>query len=228
MKKSFTFFAVLLLFAGCGQLADKMKDNLKMALQLKSEFEAGSVEMSSSMVNNSQSLEVNLTNATLAGSLGYQAEFVATAVAVEAYKLDGKSVNSVKVNMLSDTTDYSLTYDKKQLDSYTMSEASAESYLMALCDKDKSSMLKLGDPDYLGESSIEDAIGIAKSKLQSKEHIANVQIIRILDSNIDDTVIPIHIICYKVTYKSGASNICDMYVRCDKDTDHKVSGFNIR
>ncbi|MCU0432921.1 MAG: hypothetical protein MUC87_05655 [Bacteroidia bacterium] len=228
MKKIFSVFLILLLVSGCGNLGSQLKDNMQIALELKKEFEADAVDMNTSKSGNSNSVEINLTNPSLARSQGYQADYIANAVAVEAYKHGGKTATAMTVNMKSNSGDSRFSFDQKLLTNYTLSEAVAESYLMALCDKDKNTMLKLGDPEYLGESSLQQALDLAAKNLQTKDHIAGVQILRIFDSNITNTVIPIHIICYKVTFKSGASKICDMFVRCDNEQTHLVSGFDLR
>jgi hypothetical protein len=226
MKKLFFVPALLLLFAACGSLGSQLKDNMQIALELKKEFEADAVDINTSKSGNSNSVEVNLTNPSLARSQGYQAYYIANAVAVEAYKHGGKTATAVTVNMKSDLDNSRFSFDQKLLTNYALSEAEAESYLMALCDKDKITMLKLSDPEYLGEASLKQALDLSAKNLQTKDHIAGVQIMRIFDSNITNTVIPIHIICYKVTFKSGASKMCDMFVH--SENDHKVAGFDIR
>jgi hypothetical protein len=224
MKKLFVVSATLLLLAGCGNLANQLGKNLKLGTEIKSAFEAGSVNITTNTTNGAGKLEVEISESAFEKSLSFDERRVATAIAVFAKEKSEVPVGDITVKY-GNTVKNVYSFDEKLAASYAQSAASASAYLTAMLKKDQAALLKNSNPEYLGESSIPQVTTLADELIALGTEQSR-QLAGIMDSNIDNTTIPVHVVTYVIKLSGGEKRVCTFFVH--SENDHKVAGFDIR
>lgn len=225
MKKSFSFFAVLLLLAGCGNVKNQENKNLDVANFLSEQFECDSVIVSTSEAYGIKYIIIKATTSDVGYRLSFESQRVACAMAISACKSMGVSDHDVQMKIGGSWSMQGHVFHQKDLSSYRTSVDAAENYLVAMLKGDRAQLLKLGDATYLGESNIQQVLGLAdKAKAYEKE--CSRVLAGILDTNIDNTQIPIHAISFAYTDKIGNTHQCTFFVH--SEGDHKIAGLDIR
>ncbi|MGL5892682.1 MAG: hypothetical protein ACRC3B_22505 [Bacteroidia bacterium] len=225
MKKLFFVPALLLLFAGCGNLTDQLAKNLKLSNEIKSAFQAGSVNVSSSVTNGAGKLEIEISESVFEKSLSFDERRVAAAIAVFTKEKSEVPAGDITVKYGSGSVKNLYNFDEKLTASYKQSATTANAYLTAMLKKDKAGLLKNSNPEYLGESSMPQVTTLADELLALGSETSR-QLAGIMDSNIDNTTIPVHVVTYVMKLSGGESRVCTFFVH--SENDHKVAGFDIR
>lgn len=224
MKTSFTFFAVLLLLAGCGQLGEQVKKNIQTGNALREHFETGTVTVTTN-ISGKGSSEIEAGSSALGKRLSFDDQRVAIAIAVKAMEL-GASMGAeteVKIGDGAVKNVYKLT--ASEIASYAASSSSANRYLSAMLAGNKDALLKEGDATYLGESSIPQVLDLA-GQVNALGKIKSTRLAGILDTNIDGTQIPVHAVTYVLDLDGGQTRTCTFFVHTGDQ--HKIAGFDIR
>ncbi|MFN8713423.1 MAG: hypothetical protein ACK5Z2_11280 [Bacteroidota bacterium] len=225
MKKLLFVPALLLLIASCGNLANQVVDNTKLATDIKTSFAAATVNVNSTVTNRSGSYEIEISRSALGSQLQFDEQRVATAVAVYALTKIGEGVDTIRVKIEGDSLKDIFSFDEKELKGYSKSAASADAYLTAMLKKDEAALLSNGNPEYLGKSAMPQVTTLA-GELSALGTEQSRQLAGIMDSNIDNTTIPVHVVTYLVKFSGGEKRVCTFFV--NSESDHKVAGFDIR
>lgn len=225
MKKLFIVPALLLLIVGCGNLANQVVDNMKLATDIKTNFTAAAVNVNSSVTNGNGSYEIEISRSATGSQLQFDEQRVATAVAVYALKKVGDGVDTIRVKIEGDSLKDQFSFGEKEVNGYSTSATSADAYLTAMLKKDEAALLSNGDPEYLGKSAMPQ-VNLLSGELVALGAEKTRQLAGIMDSNIDNTTIPVHVVTYILNFSSGEKRVCTFFVH--SEGDHKVAGFDIR
>jgi hypothetical protein len=225
MKKIFFIPVILLLFAACGNLGNQLADNLKLATDLKANFAAATVQVNSSIINGSGSYEVMISKSALGAQLFFVEQRVATAAAVYLKNKAGDAAKKITVKIEGDSLKDEFIFDEKALEDYSKSVSSAEAYLSAMLKKDEDALLSNGDPEYLGKNAMPQVTALC-DELAALGSEQSRQLGGIMDSNIDGTTVPVHVVTFLIKLSGGQKRVCTFFVH--SENDHKVAGFDFR
>jgi hypothetical protein len=225
MKKTVTFFAVLLILAGCGQLGEQIKKNIQTGNALRDHFETGTVTVTTN-ISGKGSSEIETGSSALGKRLGFDDQRVAIAMAVKAMELGAATGAETEVKIGDGAMKNVYKLSAAEITSYSASVASANRYLSAMLAGNKEALLKEGDATYLGEDQIGQVLDIAAQQFSKTSNVKRNRLAGILDTNIDNTQISVHAVTYWVELSNGETKNCTFFVQTDDG--HKVAGFDIR
>ncbi|MCA6362850.1 MAG: hypothetical protein IM638_07405 [Bacteroidetes bacterium] len=225
MKQALSIFAVVLLLAGCGQLGEQIKKNMETGNALRAHFETGTVTVTTNISGNGSS-EIETGTSALGKRLGFDNQRVAIAMAVKAQELGAAMGAETEVKIDDGAVKNVYKLSAAEIASYAASAASANRYLSGMLAGNKDALLKDGDATYLGEDQIGQVLNIATQQFSKTSNVKLSRLAGILDTNIDNTQIPVHAVTYWVELSNGETKNCTFFVQTGDG--HKVAGFDIR